>query len=182
MIFYSKCDRCGSEVKLDDTRGFMFCWKCGNKIFITPGQSQSEPAPATEPVIAPVPPQQPAPQPVPQPVPVVMPAPVVNYVPQRIYTGPNLYIYYQSAHPNVLLIAVIRSTGQRFRFSHGQGLSFNLAPGNQELILKIGKRSYRRDVLLPADGSPVRIDCSWSGGTARINISNGMGGNIQSFY
>ena len=98
---------------------------------------------------------------------VLMPAQVPV---QGVPGGPNLIISYTSEHPRVFLVSTILATGQSFQYSHGQSMTFTLTPGIHAIDMKIGKRTYRRDVLIGAGSEPVRILASWSRGTARITI------------
>ena len=86
--------------------------------------------------------------------------------------APNLIISYYSAHPRVYLVVKVVSTGYRKVFVNGEKAGFSLIPGPQSLILKIGKKNYRRDIIIPPNGDTVNIQASWGSGVARINILN----------
>lgn len=160
MLFNVKCPSCGSVILFDDSRVFMFCRVCGQKLYKDPSMTaENQPA-------------QPQVQYAQQPqAPVQMPVVMQPHVPvQNVPGSPNLIISFTSEHPRVFLITTILATGQSFQYSHGQSMTFTLTPGIHAIDLKIGKRTYRRDVLINAVGDPVRILASWSRGTARISI------------
>ena len=106
------------------------------------------------------------------------PAPSQNYA-----GGPNLIITFYSEHPRVFLITTILATGASYQYANGQSMAFNLVPGIHAVNFKIGKRTYRRDILINPGQEPVRAVASWGGGTARINIINpSQPGNAPVMY
>ena len=78
-------------------------------------------------------------------------------------SGPNLYISYSTVNTCVVLVTRIVSTGMKNTYSDGQTLSFCLAQGRQTIILKIGKKNYSREIVIPPSNSPVRIYASYDG-------------------
>ncbi|MBR6321887.1 MAG: DUF4352 domain-containing protein [Lachnospiraceae bacterium] len=80
---------------------------------------------------------------------------------------PNLCITYNTINPNVQMVTRIVSTGQKNTYVNGQTMTFHLPAGPQEVILKIGKKNYSRNIVIPEDNQPVRISASFSG---RANI------------
>ena len=88
---------------------------------------------------------------------------------QSAFNVPNLYISYNSINPNVFLVTRVVSTGVKHTYVNGQSLSFCLTPGPQTIILKIGKKNYRRDIIISAENIPVRIYASYNG-RAQITI------------
>lgn len=152
MLINVKCPSCGSVILFDDSRAFMFCRVCGQKLLKDPSMTAAVQQPQVQYA---------------QITPVIMPAQVpVHGVPG----GPNLIISFTSEHPRVFLVSTILATGQSFQYAHGQSMTFTLTPGIHAIDMKIGKRTYRRDVFISAGGDPVRILASWSRGTARISI------------
>lgn len=139
------CTGCGSEIIVSDNGLPRFCKQCG-----APLATGNAPVNNS------------------QLMPVGYPAPA------GFYSKPNLIISYNSAHPRVLLVVRIVSTGEKKLFYPGETAAYTLRPGTQAIILKIGKRNYRRDVLIPANGDPLVIRASWSGGVARIEMVNAV--------
>ena len=146
-----KCPYCSGITGFDDSRPFAFCNHCGKQISLGTNQPAGYQAPA--------------------PAPAGYMAPVQS-VPVQNFSGANLVISYTSEHPRVYLIATILVTGASYQFVSGGSMAFNLNPGIHPVDFKIGKRTYRRDILVPASGEPVRAMASWSRGTARITIIN----------
>ena len=140
-----KCPFCHGVTGYDCTQPYAFCMQCGKKIVM-----QSVPvsaAPATQ---------------------------AVNYsMPAQSVNGtPNLVISFTSEHPRVFLISTLLENGVNYQYAHGQSMGFNLMPGVHPIDLKIGKRTYRRDIVIYPNCDPVRVFCSWARGTARITIIN----------
>ena len=82
---------------------------------------------------------------------------------------PNLYISYNTINPSVGMVTRIVSTGVKNSYVNGQTLSFHLPQGAQAIILKIGMKNYRRDVVIPPSNAPVRIYASFNG-RAQISV------------
>ncbi|MCR4729665.1 MAG: hypothetical protein K5881_01920 [Saccharofermentans sp.] len=165
-----KCPYCNQITGYDNSRPFAYCMLCGKQISLAP-------QPANDPVSAPV--NVPVNQ-----APVTYSAPVSTQVPVQNYAGgPNLIITYYSEHPRVFLITTILATGACHQYSNGQSMAFNLVPGIHAINFKIGKRTYRRDILINPNQEPVRVVASWGRGTARINIINpSQPGNAPIMY
>ena len=162
-----KCPYCNQITGYDDSRPFAFCMLCGKQISLAP-------TPSSNPVSAPV--NNPAPVSYSQPV----SAPALS---QNYAGGPNLIITFYSEHPRVFLITTILATGASYQYANGQSMAFNLVPGIHAVNFKIGKRTYRRDILINPGQEPVRAVASWGGGTARINIINpSQPGNAPVMY
>ena len=172
-----KCPYCNQITGYDNSRPFAFCMLCGKQISLgTAPANVPANVPANNPSMAPV--SYPAPANSPVIAPVNNPAPVQNYA-----GGPNLIITYYSEHPRVFLISTILATGASYQYSNGQSMAFNLVPGIHAINFKIGKRTYRRDILINPNQEPVRIAASWSRGTARITIINpSQPGNAPVMY
>ena len=83
--------------------------------------------------------------------------------------GPNLFITFNSNNSAVGMVTRIVSTGVKNTYINGQTLSFHLPQGPQTIILKIGKKNYNRNIIIPPDNSPVRIYASFNG-RAQITI------------
>ena len=82
---------------------------------------------------------------------------------------PNLYISYNTNNSAVGMVSRIVSTGTKNTYINGQTLSFHLAPGNQTIILKIGRKNYSREIVIPPDNTSVKIYASFNG-RAQITI------------
>ena len=82
---------------------------------------------------------------------------------------PNLYISYNTSNPSVGMVSRIVSTGVKGTYVNGQTLSYHLNQGQHTIILKIGKKNYSRNIVIPADNAPVRIYASFNG-RAQISI------------
>ena len=93
----------------------------------------------------------------------------VVYQVQNKANEPNLYITYNTNNPGVGMVTRIVSTGTKNTYINGQTLSFHLPQGPQSIVLKIGKKNYSRDIVIPANNAPVRIYGSFNG-RAQISI------------
>ena len=76
---------------------------------------------------------------------------------------PNLYINFTTIDSSVSMVTRIVSTGQKNTYINGQTLSFHLPKGKQQIVLKIGRKNYDREIVIPEDNSPVRIYASFNG-------------------
>lgn len=160
-----KCPYCNQITGYDNSRPFAFCMLCGKQISIAPAPANSQVAPVNSPAPAP------------------MVAPVFNPPPVQAAPGANLIISYYSEHPRVFLISTILATGASYQYSNGQSMAFNLMPGLHPIDFKIGKRTYRREILINPNQEPVRVVASWGRGTARISILNpSQPGNAPIMY
>ncbi len=180
-----KCPYCNQITGYDNSRPFAFCMLCGKQISITPPAANNQVAPANSqtpvnnPGVSPVNYQVPVNSPAPAP----MVAPVFNPPPVQAAPGANLIISYYSEHPRVFLISTILATGASYQYSNGQSMAFNLMPGLHPIDFKIGKRTYRREILINPNQEPVRVVASWGRGTARISILNpSQPGNAPIMY
>ena len=90
-----------------------------------------------------------------------------NY--RDISIDPNLYITYRTINPDVLMVTRIVSTGVKHTYVNGQEQPFHLSQGPQQIVLKIGKKNYCRDIIIQPSNSPVRIYASYNG-RAQISI------------
>ena len=159
-----KCPYCNQITGYDNSRPFAFCMLCGKQISITPPAANNQVTPVNT---APAP----------------MVAPVFNPPPVQAAPGANLIISYYSEHPRVFLISTILATGASYQYSNGQSMAFNLMPGLHPIDFKIGKRTYRREILINPNQEPVRVVASWGRGTARISILNpSQPGNAPIMY
>ena len=157
-----RCPYCNGITGFDNSRPFAFCNHCGKQISLGTNPPNNYQAPA--------------------PAPISNMAPVQS-VPPQVFSGANLVISYTSEHPHVYLIATILATGASYQFVSGGSMAFNLNPGIHPIDFKIGKRTYRRDILISPGGEPVRAMASWSRGTARITIINpAQPGGAPVFY
>ena len=76
---------------------------------------------------------------------------------------PNLYISYNTNNPGVGLVFRIASNGVKGTCMNGQTLSYHLSQGPHTIVLKIGKKNYNRDIVIPPDNQPVRIYAAFNG-------------------
>lgn len=83
--------------------------------------------------------------------------------PVQYLNGANLFITYNTTDPSVGLVTRIVSTGMINNYTDGQTRAFNLAPGSQTIVLKIGRKNHNRDIVIPISNSPVRIYASYDG-------------------
>ena len=142
MLINMKCPSCGAQTQFDDSKEFMFCQYCGGKVANIAEQLNIN--------------QQ------------VSVSGTVVHVQDRS-NDPNLYISYNTNNASVGLVSRIVSTGVKNTYVNGQTLSFHLNQGPQTVILKIGKKNYSRNIVIPPDNSPVRIYASFNG-RAQISI------------
>ena len=84
-------------------------------------------------------------------------------------SDPNLYISYSSINADVLMVTRIVSTGVKHTYVNGQEQQFRLSQGTQQIILKIGRKNYSRDIIIHPSNSPVRIYAAYNG-RAQISI------------
>ena len=146
MFINTYCRHCGTQVFYEDSRDFIYCWSCGEKIFkyeldLAAAQQQAPSANA-----APF-------QNVPYPNPV-------------LDEGPNVIVTYTTAHPEFPMFFRIRSTNEKFFISPGQSMSFRLSVGRQTLYFGFNNRYYTKNLWI-LDDAPIRINCSWD---SRISI------------
>ena len=67
------------------------------------------------------------------------------------------------------MVSRIVDTGVKGTYVNGQTLSYHLNQGPHTIVLKIGKKNYNRDIVIPPDNQPVRIYASFNG-RAQISI------------
>ena len=142
MLFDMKCPSCGATMKFDDSRDSMFCPYCGGRVTNLAEQvniNQNINVSGT-----------------------------VVHVQDRS-NEPNLYISYNTNNPGVGMVTRIVTTGVKNTYVNGQTLTYHLNQGSHTIILKIGKKNYSRNIVIPQDNSPVRIYASFNG-RAQISI------------
>ena len=83
--------------------------------------------------------------------------------------SPNLIINYTSSAPDVLCVVAIPVIRQKVRLLNGQTLTFHLPQGKHNIVIKIGRRNYGREIVIPPNNQPVRIYSSYTG-RAQIHI------------
>lgn len=142
MLFNMKCPSCGATMQFDDTKDSMFCPYCGGKVSNVAEQVNIN--------------QQ------------VNVSGTVIHVQDRS-NDPNLYISYNTNNPAVGMVSRIVTTGVKGTYVNGQTQSFHLNQGPHTIVLKIGKRNYNRNIVIPPDNQPVRIYASFNG-HAQISI------------
>lgn len=142
MLISMKCPNCGAEMQFDNTQDSMFCPFCGGKVVNMAQKvdiNQNINVSGT----------------------------VVNVADHT--NEPNLYISYNTNNASVGMVTRIVSTGVKSTYVNGQTLSFHINQGPQQIVLKIGKKNYSRDIVIPSDNSPVRIYASFNG-RAQITV------------
>lgn len=149
MLVNMKCPSCGATMQFDDSMASMDCPYCGGKV-----ANVAEQVNITQNVNV---------------------SGTVVHVQDRS-NDPNLFITYNTNNPSVGMVSRIVSTGVKGTYVNGQTLSYHLSQGPQTIILKIGKKNYSRDVVIPPDNQPVRIYASFNG-RAQISVDQP---NIQS--
>ena len=142
MLLNMKCPSCGATMQFDDTQSAMDCPYCGGKV-----ANITEQVNITQNVNV---------------------SGTVVHVQDRS-NDPNLFITYNSNNPTVGMVSRIVSTGVKGSYVNGQTQSYHLSQGPQTIILKIGKKNYSRDIVIPPDNQPVRIYASFNG-RAQISV------------
>lgn len=146
MLVNTTCPNCGAQLNMDDSKEQFFCTYCGTKIVNMAQKIE------------------------------------VNQTIQQniVHSGkieykidhssdPTLNIHYSTINPQVKMIVNIIDTNQKTVFINGQNMSFRLAPGRHDLVLKIGKINNKRTIYVPEDYTPVSIFASFDG-RSRITI------------
>ena len=136
MLVNMKCSSCGATMQFDDTKESMDCPYCGSKVANLAEQvniSQNVNVSGT-----------------------------VVHVQDRS-NEPNLYISYNTNNQGVGLVFRIVSNGVKGALVNGQTVSYHLNQGPHTIVLKIGKKNYNRNIVIPADNQPVRIYCAFNG-------------------
>ena len=142
MLVNMKCPNCAATLQFDDSKESMSCPYCGGEVVNIAEKININ--------------QQ------------VNVSGTVVHVQDRS-NDPNLYISYNTNNPGVGMVTRIVSTGVKNTYVNGQTLSFHLVQGQQTVVLKIGKKNYSRDIIIPSDNSPVRIYASFNG-RAQITV------------
>ena len=142
MLVNMKCPSCGATMQFDDTQSSMDCPYCGGKV-----ANITEQVNITQNVNV---------------------SGTVVHVQDRS-NDPNLLISYNSNNPSVGMVTRIVTTGVKSSYVNGQTQSFHLSQGTHTIILKIGKKNYSRDIVIPPDNQPVRIYASFNG-RAQISV------------
>lgn len=135
MLVKMICPQCGATLDMDDSREFIFCRFCGTKILNTA-----------------------------QKIEVKQDVNVSGMILHRTdYSNePNLVINYSSSNISVKMVVNILSLRTKLTFINGQSMTFYLPEGRNEIVLKIGKKNYRRFVIINSHYPPVKIHASWS--------------------
>lgn len=142
MIINMKCPSCGATMQFDDTKSVMDCPYCGGQV-----ANIAEQVNITQNVNV---------------------SGTVVHVQDRS-NDPNLFITYNTNNPSVGMISRIVDTGAKGSYVNGQTLSYHLSQGPHTVVLKIGKKNYNRDIVIPPDNQPVRIYASFNG-RAQISV------------
>ncbi len=142
FITYPKCSRCGVSFNGHrNAANIRFCSNCGGQVVVV-----TEPAQPSQ----------------------------TNTASRGGYAahtsnGPNLYISYRTINPDVLMVTRIVSTGVKHTYVNGQEQPFRLEQGPHQIVLKIGKKNYNRDIVIQPGNKPVRIYASFNG-RAQISV------------
>ena len=142
MIINMKCPSCGATMQFDDTKSVMDCPYCGGQV-----ANIAEQLNITQNVNV---------------------SGTVVHVQDRS-NDPNLFITYNTNNPSVLMVSRIVDTGVKGSYVNGQTQSYHLSQGPHTVVLKIGKKNYNRDIVIPPDNQPVRIYASFNG-RAQISV------------
>ena len=142
MIINMKCPSCGATMQFDDSKSVMDCPYCGGRV-----ANVAEQLNITQNVNV---------------------SGTVVHVQDRS-NDPNLFISYNTNNPSVGMVTRIVDTGVKGTYVNGQTLSYHLSQGPHTIVLKIGKKNYNRDIVIPPDNQPVRIYASFNG-RAQISI------------
>lgn len=142
MLVNMKCPSCGATMQFDDSKASMDCPYCGNKV-----ANISEQVNVNQNVNV---------------------SGTVVHVQDRS-NDPNLYISYNTNNPAVGMVSRIVDTGVKGTYVNGQTLTYHLNQGPHTIVLKIGKKNYNRNIVIPPDNQPVRIYASFNG-RAQISI------------
>ena len=91
----------------------------------------------------------------------------------------NLIISFINTFPEkeICFLVTILSTGKTYSCGSGQSLEFYLAPGIQAIDIRIGYRTYRRNVFIDTNNRPIQMLASWGlnrrgYGIAQITIND----------
>lgn len=142
MLFDMKCPSCGATMQFDDSKESMFCPYCGGRV-----TNMAEQVNVNQNINV---------------------SGTVVHVQDRS-NEPNLYITYNTNNPAVGMVTRIVTTGVKSTYVNGQTLTYHLNQGPHTVVLKIGKKNYNRNIVIPPDNSPVRIYASFNG-RAQISI------------
>lgn len=142
MIINMKCPSCGATMQFDDTKSVMDCPYCGGQV-----ANIAEQLNITQNVNV---------------------SGTVVHVQDRS-NDPNLFITYNTNNPSVLMVSRIVDTGVKGSYVNGQTQSYHLSQGPHTVVLKIGKKNYSREIVIPSDNQPVRIYASFTG-RAQISV------------
>ncbi len=143
MLVKMKCPHCGANMEVNDALDTIICTYCGTMI-----ANLKEQIEVTQNVNV---------------------SGTVKAVIDRT-NDPNLIISYATAVPTVLMVVRIADIGRQNTYLNGQSQTYHLRAGVHEIILKIGKRSYSRRIVIPKSNAPVRINAIYTGRNAEIMI------------
>lgn len=141
MFVNAKCSHCGIPVAYEDSREFIYCWSCGQKIFkseLNLENAQPSPPVSTTPAQS-------------QPE-------VENHVRAE---GQNLIVTYQTTHPEYPLFFRIHTTNEKFYISPGQTMQFHLPMGLHSLYFGFKDKFYRRRIRINNTGT-ITVNCIWN--------------------
>lgn len=136
MLVTMKCPSCGATMQFDDTKDSMECPYCGSKV-----ANIAEQVSITQNVNV---------------------SGTVVHV-QDHSNEPNLYISYNTNNPAVGFVFRIVTNGVKGALVNGQTVSYHLDQGSHTIVLKIGKKNYSRNIVIPEDNQPVRIYAAFNG-------------------
>ncbi len=82
----------------------------------------------------------------------------------------NLFIHFYSIRNDIRMSVAISNVCNYVVLANGQQLSFALRNGVYVVYFIIGRKSYKRTIMVSSQSMPINIYASWSG-RAQINIS-----------
>ena len=136
MLVQMTCPNCGANMEVDDSRENVYCTYCGTKIANMEERVHVEQN-------------------------VNVSGTVVHKIDRS--NEPTLYISYASVNRGVILVTRIVGRSGKYKLISGQALPMHLEPGAYAVILKIGKKNYKRNIYIPDDRTPVRITAGYDG-------------------
>ncbi len=181
MIVSKQCPKCYEFIEIDDSREFMFCRYCGEKItnenFTKPQEPENvNSAPAQEAPPTGNPYQQPQnpgfatapPKTAPNPgfataPPIGQPA---NFTVQN--ENPNLFINFRTVNIRYVLQTSI-DNGMITQYTNGDCIGFSLTPGKHFVKFRLGSRRYMRPIMITDANTKIYIDYVFDGSN-RIDI------------
>lgn len=136
MLVKMVCPQCGAQLELDESGDSMFCQFCGTKVENVAQKYEIQQD-------------------------VNVSGTVVHK--EDNTNKPNLFINYTTINAAVGMVVRVVATGVKNYYINGQTFSYHMAPGWNDLVIKIGKKNYARKIYINENNDPVRIYASWNG-------------------